>query len=130
MNNHNHVLFSVRKFGRSLKIALLGLKSAFFREQSFRIQIIIGLMATALMFVFPLTICERTIIVFAVSAVLALELLNSQLEKILDIIQPNSHPNVKLVKDFSAAAVLIVCIGSLIIGLLIFLPHLHNFKFK
>ncbi|MCX6722618.1 MAG: diacylglycerol kinase [Candidatus Staskawiczbacteria bacterium] len=62
---------------------------------------------------------EETILV-----VLSLELINSQIEKFLDIIQPEHHPRVKIIKDFSAGAVLISVIGSIIIGFLIFWPHI------
>jgi diacylglycerol kinase len=124
-------IFDLKDFGKNLKIAIIGLKTAFFKEQSFRIQVFIGISAFILMFVFPLTICERTIIVLTIGAVLGFELINSQIEKVLDIVRPEFHPKVKVIKDLSAAAVLIVSISSALIGLLIFLPHfLKLFRFQ
>ncbi len=115
--------FDIKEFKKSLAIAFSGLKTAFSQEQSFRIQIFISVLALILMFIFPLTVYEKTIVILTMAVVLGLELINSQVERILDIIQPKFHSQVKLVKDLSAAAVLIVSIGSVIIGLLIFLPH-------
>ena len=125
--NESLTWFSFKNFRKSLGLALSGLKIAFLKEQSFRIQVFIGILALILMFIFPLTICEKTIVVLTIAVVLGFELINSQIEKFLDIIQPSFHFRVKLVKDLSAAAVLIVSIGSILIGLLIFLPYFFEF---
>lgn len=116
-------IFNPREFLKNFIIAISGLKIAFLKEQSFRIQLFFGFLVLILMFLFPLSICEKGILLLTIFAVLGFELINSQIEKFLDIVQPKFHPKVKLVKDLSAAAVLIVALGSIIIGLLIFLPH-------
>ncbi len=116
-------IFTFKEFKESLSIAIKGLRQAFYKEQSFRIQVFIGILALILVFAFPLKIYERAIIFLTISTVLGFELLNSQIEKMLDIIQPNNHPNVKIIKDFSAGAVLLVCFISILVGLLIFLPY-------
>jgi diacylglycerol kinase len=56
--------------------------------------------------------------------VLSLELINSQVERILDLVQPEDHPRVKTIKDFSASAVLLSVIGSVVVGIIIFWPHI------
>ncbi len=119
-------MFSFKKFRKSLTTAFLGLKTAFLEEQSFRLQVLIGIFVLILTLILPLTVCQRVIVFLTIGAVLSFELINSQIEKILDIIQPKFHPQVKSVKDLSAAAVLIVVISSILIGLLIFLPHFLN----
>ena len=58
--------------------------------------------------------------------VLSLELMNTAIEKICDLITKDIHPVIKVVKDISAAAVLIAAIGSLFTGAIIFLPKLLN----
>ena len=63
-------------------------------------------------------------LILTILVVLSLELINSQIEKFLDLIQPEHHPRVKIIKDFSAGAVLLSAIGSVVIGLLIFWPHI------
>ncbi len=76
------------------------------------------------MFILGLHLQEKIIVIFFITLILTLELINSQIEKILNILQPNYDPRVKTIKDVSAAAVLIACLGSAIIGFLIFLPYL------
>jgi diacylglycerol kinase len=53
------------------------------------------------------------------------------LKKTLDFLHPSYHPKIKAIKDISAGAVLIMCLGAVIAGILIFLPHfLEIFKIE
>ena len=114
-----------QKFLDSIKIAILGLKSAFKEERNFRIQFIIAVIVLFLSTFFGLNAIEDSILILTILVVLSLELINSQIEKFLDLIQPDHHPRVKIIKDFSAGAVLLSAIGSIIIGILIFMPHIN-----
>ncbi len=108
----------------SLKIAVFGLTSAFREERNFRLQSYVAIIVVIGMIVFKLDRMENTILILIMLLVLSLELINSQIEKFLDLIEPNHHPRVKIIKDFSAGAVLLSALGSIFIGLLIFLPHI------
>lgn len=77
-----------------------------------------------LMMAMGLGAIEKSILLLTMMVVLSLELINSQVEKFLDILHPDHHPRVKIIKDFSAGAVLLSSLGSIIIGLLIFWPYL------
>jgi diacylglycerol kinase len=114
-----------QSFSYSLKVAFLGLISAFKEERNFRIQVLAAALVTALMLVTGLNHIEIAILVLTMVVVLSLELVNSQIEKFLDILHPDHHPRVKIIKDFSAGAVLLSAIGSVLIGVLIFWPHLR-----
>ena len=111
-------------FWQRIKIAFLGIKTAFAQERNFRIQVFIGLMVMLLMLVLGVSTLEKSVLCLTILVVLSLELMNSQIEKFLDLIEPEHHPRVKIIKDFSAGAVLISVIGSVIVGALIFLPYL------
>ena len=112
-----------QKLSESLKIALFGLQSAFREERNFRIQVLIAAFVFMLMLVTGLSRVEMSIIILTMMLVLSFELINSQIEKFLDVLHPDHHPRVKVIKDFSAGAVLLSALGSVLIGLLIFLPH-------
>lgn len=120
------MIFSFKKFIRSFQCAFHGLKYAFLKEQTFRIQIIIALVVIALMFYFNVSPLEKVILLAMIFLVLSLELVNTTAEKILDIVEPNSRPKVRIIKDTMAAAVLVSAFGALIIGLIIFLPYLSK----
>ena len=62
-------------------------------------------------------------LVLAIMAVWTAEALNTAFEFLADVASPEFHPLVKKSKDVAAAAVLISAIGSVIIGLLVFGPH-------
>lgn len=64
------------------------------------------------------------VILLLVLSVLILELLNSALEKFLDILKPRLQLHVARVKDIMAAMVLLASIGALVIGGMIFLPYI------
>jgi diacylglycerol kinase len=43
----------------------------------------------------------------------------------MDVVQPDIHPTVKIVKDVMASAVLLGAVFAVLVGVLIFLPHLR-----
>jgi len=116
-----------QNFSKSFKIAVFGLKSAFKEEKNFKIQFTIAVIVIFFIFFLRLSSVEASIIFLTILVVLSLELVNSQIEKFLDIIQPDHHPRVKIIKDFTAGAVLLSVIGSVVIGLLIFWPHIVKY---
>lgn len=120
------MIIDSRKFLSSLKNAMSGLKAAIKEEQSFRIQIIIGVLAVFLMIYLGLSLLEKAVLILAIFLVLSLELINSQIEIILDLAEPGFHPKVQIIKDLAAAAVLISALGALITGILIFAPYFLN----
>lgn len=61
-------------------------------------------------------------LVFAIALVLITEALNTAIEKLCDYCCDNKiHPAIKVVKDVSAAAVLLAALTSIIIAILVFL---------
>ncbi|HEX7755348.1 MAG TPA: diacylglycerol kinase family protein [Niabella sp.] len=116
--------FSLKKLLRSLGYAVNGLKAAFRAEQNFRLHTMAALLAVLLSFFLKITAYEWLIIILCIVGVMALELVNTSIEKICDRISPEKHPQIKYIKDAAAAAVLIVAAGAFIAGLVIFLPRL------
>lgn len=112
-----------KKFFSSVFHALRGLKTAYLEEKNFRIQILIAIIVIILAIFLHITKIEWLVILMIIGVVLSLELLNSMVEKVLNIINPNKDPGIKIIKDISAAAVLIVSLMAVIIGLTIFIPY-------
>lgn len=77
--------------------------------------------------VFKINPAEWLDIFIIASLVLILELINTSLEAITDIVSPEIHPKAKIAKDVAAAAVLIASFFSIIVAAFIFLPKLLNF---
>lgn len=111
---------------KSLANAARGITTVFKEERNFRIQIFAGSIVILLSFALSLSIIEKSILVLLVVIVLTLEMLNSILERFVDVLKPRVHGYVKDAKDIAAGAVLVSSLGSLIVGTIIFYPHIFN----
>jgi len=120
-------ILDFKKLLNSFRAAFHGLKLVI-GEQTFRIMVLIALLAIFLMIYFEITFIEKLIIIFLIAVAIPLELINSQIEKVLNILKPDYDRKVKIIKDISAGAVLLFCLGSAIIGVFIFLPYFQELK--
>ena len=108
---------------KSFIYAFHGLVYAF-EESTFKIMSVIALAVAVLALILEVEPIEAGVLILTMTVVLSLELLNTQVEKTLDILQPKKDQRVRVIKDVSAAAVLIASVGSVFIGLIIFVPYL------
>ncbi len=111
-------------FLKSLKHAWRGLRLCFRTERSFRIQVAGTVLITGLAILLPLHAWERVALAFVVMVVLVLELINSSLERLVDLVKPRLHEYVGDVKDLMAGAVLVSACTAVVVGFLLFWPHL------
>jgi diacylglycerol kinase len=109
---------------KSFKAALNGIIYALKDENNFKIQLSIGTLVIITGFFIQLTYTEWIAIGFCIGIVLSTELFNSAIEKLCDLYDTKHNEKIKLIKDMSAGAVLIVAMVSAIIGIMIFLPAL------
>lgn len=79
--------------------------------------------------IFGLSTADWCWIVLAVVGVWTAEALNTAFEFLTDVASPNFHPVAGTAKDVAAGAVLISALGSVVIGLLIFGPHVWRWWF-
>lgn len=112
---------------QSFRHALRGISTAFRTERSFRVQVIAGLLVLALLTMLPLEAWERAILVLVVTLVLVLELVNSSLERLVDLAKPRLHAYAGEIKDVMAGSVLVASIGAIVLGFIILGPHIITF---
>jgi diacylglycerol kinase len=112
------------RFKKSLRFALHGLRYAFQNERNFRIELVAALGVLVLSVLLGLSLLEKSILLIMCALVLGMELANTALERVIDMLKPRVHPYARIVKDVMAGAVLLVCFVAILIGILIFLPHL------
>ena len=122
-------ILDFKKLSNSFRAAFRGL-GLVINEQTFQIMVLIALATLFLMIYFKVTFIEKLIIIFLIAVVLSLELINTQIEKVLNILKPDYDQKVKIIKDISAGAVLLFCLGVIIIGILIFSPYLQKLKIE
>jgi diacylglycerol kinase (ATP) len=75
---------------------------------------------------FGLNNMEWLVVIWCITLVFAVELMNTAIEFLVDLVSPGQHPLAGKVKDLSAGAVLVTAIGALVSGLVIFLPKIWS----
>ena len=110
--------------GRSFIAAGRGLVRLVRSEPNFQIHVVAAVVAVGLGLCLGLSQPEWLVLIFAITLVLALEALNSSVEKLTDFLEPRWHPLARATKDLAAAAVLVASIGAALIALGIFGPRL------
>jgi undecaprenol kinase len=113
---------NANRFFRSFKFAAEGIKTALKTEQNVRFHVFAAAVVFASAFLTGLSNTEWLIVTGLVGGMVALEMVNSALERTVDLATAEFHPLAKQAKDMAAGAVLVFAIASAIIGLLIFLP--------
>lgn len=103
-------------FLRRLGFAASGLAAALRGESSFRTHLVaVVAVLVALLWLRPAPVWWA-LAALAVALVLAAELVNTAIERLADRLHPERHPEIKLVKDCLAAAVLIASLGALAVA--------------
>ncbi|SDF64401.1 diacylglycerol kinase (ATP) [Pedobacter terrae] len=121
MNNEK---FSIINRIKSFKYAFNGLKLFFVLDHNGRVHLFAAIVAIGLSFYLKLSALEWIAILGVISAVIVAEILNSAIEKLADVVSPDFHPKIKVVKDLAAAAVLVTAFLALAVGAIIFIPKL------
>lgn len=114
--------FSYKKRIKSFSHAIRGIITLIKREHNARIHVVATISATILGFVLKINTTEWISIILVIGLVIITELLNTAIERLSDFVEPNRNDLIGQIKDFSAGAVLIAAIVSLIVGGLIFIP--------
>jgi diacylglycerol kinase len=109
----------------SFKVAHQGLRHAVVSQRSFQIQVVVGILVLLAAWIIEFNRIEWLILVITIALVLTAELLNTVVEVVVDLaVRERLLPDAKLAKDVSAAAVLLLSILAVVVGLILFVPHL------
>lgn len=114
----------IKRLTRSFRFAFRGLGIAFRGEQNLRIFFAIAAINIILALVLKLNLIEWAIGIVTTLVVISIEIVNTALEELLDMISPEYNGRTKVIKDMLASAALGASICALIIALIIYLPHI------
>jgi len=87
--------------------SLNGLRLAISNEAAFRQEVCIAVVLLVVLLFLPLSLLWKGLLFFATTSVLVVELLNSAIETVVDIVSPEYHELAKRAKDLGSAAVLV-----------------------
>ncbi|MEG1597012.1 MAG: diacylglycerol kinase family protein [Bacilli bacterium] len=113
-----------KRFIESFKYSFEGLKNAYLNEQSMMIHCIITVFVVGLGFILKINNIEWIIVLIMVGLVMAMELMNTAIEAVVDMVMPDIHPLAKIAKDSASAAVGVLSLVAFIIGCIVFLPNI------
>ncbi|ASV68961.1 diacylglycerol kinase family protein [Cytobacillus sp. FSL W7-1323] len=108
----------------SFYFAFIGVITALKAERNLKIHFVMTVLVIFFGIIFELTKTEWLLISFAIAGMIALELMNTAIERVVDLVTTEQHPLAKQAKDIAAGAVLIYAVLTVIIGLSIFLPKI------
>lgn len=111
---------------KSFPYAINGLKTALKNEPNFRVHLVFAFTAVAAGVILKLSLLELAVLILTIGFVIIMELINTMLEALVNLVSPEIKEHARIAKDVSAAAVLISAIISVAIGILLFLPKIFH----
>ncbi|MEH7178790.1 diacylglycerol kinase family protein [Neobacillus vireti] len=120
MDSHDKAVSLLKSFS----YALTGIKTALWTERNMRIHLLVSIGVICCSYFFSISKLEWLFVIVAIGGIFSLELLNTAIERVVDLITEEYHPLAKQAKDLAAGAVFIYALTAVIIGVIIFVPHI------
>lgn len=111
---------------RSFACALAGLGYVIKTQRNMKIHLLAAVLAAAGGFYLKISRSEWGLLFITITLVLVAETVNTALEKAVDLVTREYHPLARLAKNMAAGAVLLAAINAVIMGFIIFYPHLFK----
>lgn len=113
----------LRQRAASFGYAFRGVAAALRSEIHLQFHAVATVFVVGLGFFFQLRPTEWALVALAVGLVWSLELANTAIEAVVNLVSPEYHPLAGRAKDVAAGAVLVGAIAALVVGLLVFGPR-------
>lgn len=100
-----------------------GIRTTWREEKNFRIEMLIAVGVTIAGAYLGFSKLEWALIVMCIAAVLAAEMINTAIEDLCNKVELNTDPVIGKIKDMMGGFVLIIVVGAVIIGAMVFSNH-------
>lgn len=110
----------LKKYQKKFQYAFLGILTAVKTEVSLRIHLLITVLVIGWGLVIKLPAWKWVVLLLTIGLVLVTEMLNTAIERTVDLFCESYHPKAKQAKDIAAGAVLLAACIAVAIGLVIF----------
>jgi diacylglycerol kinase len=121
-NSTNRFSLSARL--KSFRYAAQGFLYILRYEHNARIHLFISGLVLIMGFLLHIKRLEWALVLLCMGFVLTAEMINTAIEKLSDFVSPQKNEPIRIIKDISAAVVLLSSFIAVIVGLLIFVPYL------
>lgn len=115
-------LFDLQRLTKAFGYSMKGLKEAFQNETAFQQELVLLLALTPVIFLFDISGLERILLIVSLLFVLIVEVLNTAIEAIVNLVSPEPNNLAGYAKDLGSAAVLL----SVILGIFVWAGILGN----
>jgi diacylglycerol kinase len=116
--------FSIKARFQSFIYAFRGLKHLVKKEHNFRIHLLAIIVVLIAGMYYHISLFEWFFIATAITLVLVLEIINTGIERLANLIFKEKNDDIKIIKDIAATSVLIAAIFSVFIAFFIFYPKI------
>ncbi|HSH36483.1 diacylglycerol kinase [Schnuerera sp.] len=114
-----------RSIIESFNYAVTGIIYTLKTEKNMRVHFIIAVIVIILSLFFDFSRLELLMLFFSIALVLITEMINTAVERTVDLVTEDFHPLARLAKDVAAGGVLIAALNSLVVGYLLFFDRLN-----
>ena len=119
-------LRKVKKLINSFKYAFEGVITSFKTERNMKIHALIMILVIIAGVLLGINKYEWISCIICFVIVIGGELFNTAIETVVDMVMPHENKKAKIAKDISAGGVLVLALGTMVIGLIIFIPKIIN----
>lgn len=116
----------MRKFFKAFDYAWSGILYGVKAERNLKFHLVAAVTVSVAGLFTRLSVKEWCIVLLLIGGMLALEMMNAAIERVVDLITLEINPLAKQAKDLAAGAVLVYAIISVVIGFIIFVPKWFN----
>lgn len=120
----------LKKYKRSFRYAYEGIKYALITQHNMKFHFFISLFVLIFALFLNVSHIDILFILLAITLVIVTELINTAIEKTVDLAMPERHPFAKIAKDVAAAAVLVAAIFAVTTGMIVFYAPISNLIYE
>ncbi len=124
---HNKKQFGIKVLFNIIKYSMQGFIHFYKYERSAILHLLVGVVIIVGSIPFKLKAVEWLFMIFILLTMLAIELLNTAIEAVCDLVSPEYNPLVKVAKDCGSAATFSISIGLIIAILILYVPKVLSF---
>jgi diacylglycerol kinase (ATP) len=110
----------------SFKYALRGLKEVIKSERNAKIHLFSAVVALIVSLMLRISLLEFLFVFISIILVIFAEIINTAIEKTLDLISQENNHSIQLTKDMMAAGVLLTAISSVVVAVIVFVPKIYE----
>ncbi|MFV9511030.1 diacylglycerol kinase family protein [Tepidibacillus sp. LV47] len=116
-----------KKLINSFYFASEGITYAILTQRNMKIHVAISIIVLLFGMWLHFSFFDSLLILISIGLVIGMELMNTAVETVVDLVMPKFHPLAKLAKDLAAGSVLFLTFIVSLIGLIIIIPYLYSF---